>query len=587
MKPVFFFLITSLCFCSVIAQPPANRQGGGSFAAVKNGHFYGKIVDSKSNKGLNGATVQLITNLKDSTGNLRDFPVATGLTEANGDFSFDNVPVRGKLLIRVTNIGYADYSGKVSIEPGTSDKDLGNIKLEPSETTLADVVVTSSAKPFFEMGVDRKVFNVDKNIVTTGQTATEIMKQIPSLNVDIDGNVTLRNATPTIFIDGRPTTLTLDQIPADIIEKVELVTNPSAKYDASGGNAGILNIVLKKNKKTGYNGNIRAGVDSRGRINSGIDLNVRQNKLNFFASANLNQRKSKSTSLIDRNNFIGDRFSEVYQYSKGINNATFAFLRGGMDYFVDNRNTFTLSGSFVRGSFRNSEIQDIDSLITGSVLTQSERDAYTNRSFHNLGAQFSYKHNFAKDGHEITADFNYNSSQNDNTGDYQTNYFTATGLPKYQPYLQRIDGGGYNRFSTMQTDYQNQVTANTKIEAGARVALRSFLNDNLQYISNNKDSAYTLLTNISSQYQFNDQIYAAYATYSLKAKKWNYQVGLRAESSNYNGTLLGKDSSFKIKYPVSLFPSAFVTYRLDDKQDFRPIIRGASTARISGNCFRL
>src|SRR3954462_12056771 len=151
-----------------------------------------------------------------------------------------------------------------------------------------------------QLGVDRKIFSVDKNLVSTGQTATEIMKQIPTLNVDIDGNVTLRNATPTLFIDGRPTTLTLDQIPSDIIDKVEIITNPSAKYDASGGNAGILNIVLKKNKKSGYNGGIRAGVDSRGKINVGGDLNLRQNKVNFFLSGMYNQRKSISNASTDR-----------------------------------------------------------------------------------------------------------------------------------------------------------------------------------------------------------------------------------------------------------------------------------------------
>ena len=119
------------------------------------------------------------------------------------------------------------------------------------------------------MGVDRKIFNVDKNIVSQGQTATEVMKQIPGVNVDIDGNVTLRNAAPQLFVDGRPTTLTFDQIPSDLIDRVELITNPSAKYDASGGNAGIINIVLKKNKRTGYNGGIRTGLDSRGRFNLG------------------------------------------------------------------------------------------------------------------------------------------------------------------------------------------------------------------------------------------------------------------------------------------------------------------------------
>ena len=573
MKKGILLIATLFCFGFVFAQPPAGAGGQrsrGAFGAPVNGHFYGKVVDDKNNKGLNGATVQLISSTKDSGGQTRDFPLATGFTEANGDFEFENVKVKGRVTLRVTNVGYKDVSQPVTFDAGSADKDLGNIKLEQSESTLAGVTVTTSAKPFFEMGVDRKIFNVDKNIVTTGQTATEVMKQIPSLNVDLDGNVTLRNAAPTIFIDGRPTTLTLDQIPADIIDKVELVTNPSAKYDASGGNAGILNIVLKKNRKVGYNGNIRAGADSRGRANGGVDLNLRQNKFNYSLSANVNQRKSRSTNIIDRNNYIDNVLtSQVHQYAKGTNPGTFAFFRGGVDYFADNRNTFSVSGNFVRGSFNSFEDQTIDSTITGSLLTQSIRNANTKRNFHNFGSQFSYKHNFAKEGHDISADFNYNTSKNNNNGNYETNYYTASGQSKYIPYLQKIDGGGYNRFMTIQSDYENPINSKTKIEAGARVALRNFLNDNLQYVSDNKDSAYTLLPNISSQYKFTDQVYAAYATYSLKTKKWNYQVGLRAESSSYNGTLLGKDSSFKINYPISLFPSAFVTYRIDDKQDFQ------------------
>ena len=137
-----------------------------------------------------------------------------------------------------------------------------------------------------KMDIDKKTFNVDKNIVSAGGTALDVMKNVPSVQVDIDGNVKLRNATPQIFIEGRPTTLSLDQIPADNIESVEVITNPSAKYDACGGNAGILNIVLKKNKKTGYNGNLRAGVDKRGAINGGGDFSVSQGKFNFNASGN-------------------------------------------------------------------------------------------------------------------------------------------------------------------------------------------------------------------------------------------------------------------------------------------------------------
>jgi len=122
------------------------------------------------------------------------------------------------------------------------EKDLGNIKLNAAATQLQEVTVTAS-KPLMRLDIDKKVFNVEKNIVNAGGTAVDVMKNVPSLNVDIDGNVLLRNAAPQIFVDGRPTTLSLDQVPADAIESVEVITNPSAKYDASGGGAGILNIV--------------------------------------------------------------------------------------------------------------------------------------------------------------------------------------------------------------------------------------------------------------------------------------------------------------------------------------------------------
>ena len=140
------------------------------------------------------------------------------------------------------------------------EKDLGKVKLNTDVKQLKEVTIVAT-KPLVKLEADKKVFNVEKNIVSAGGTALDVMKNVPSVNVDIDGNVSVRNSAPQIYVDGRPTTLTLDQIPADAIESVEVITNPSAKYDAAGGSGGILNIVLKKNRKTGYNGNARAGVD--------------------------------------------------------------------------------------------------------------------------------------------------------------------------------------------------------------------------------------------------------------------------------------------------------------------------------------
>lgn len=588
-------LITMMCaiiFITVHAQQPAgnfNRQGNGQNMNI--GHMFGKVVDSKTNKGIEGASVQLIGKRFDTVKHaMKDYIAATLLTEKNGDFNIESLSLFGRYKLHISAVNYSDINDSVSFnikrpEAGATsstnqqdrlqqmmnatDKDLGNIKLTVSEANLGNVTVTSSAKPFFEMGVDRKIFNVDKNIVSSGQTATELMKQIPTLNVDIDGNVTLRNAAPTIFIDGRPTTLTLDQIPADIIDRVELVTNPSAKYDASGGNAGILNIVLKKNKKTGYNGGIRAGVDTRGKINTGVDINLRQNKVNFFLSGNYNQRKSKSTSVIDRTNYI-DPPSIINQNSNSVNDGYFSFIRGGMDYFVDNRNTITIAANYNKGKFSSSELQLIDSTINDVFTTHNNRVAITDRNFKNFGAQLSFKHNFTENGHNISADVNYNSSNNDNIGNYNTSYYLPNSIGyKYPALLQRTIGSGVNKFLTLQSDYENQINDKSKIEAGVRTAIRNFENLSDQYFFDYATNQYILLPTISSKYKFTDQVYAAYTTYSLKSGKFNYQLGLRAESSNYDGTLLGKDSAFTVKYPISLFPSAFITRKLTDKQDMQ------------------
>jgi outer membrane receptor protein involved in Fe transport len=406
----------------------------------------------------------------------------------------------------------------------------------------------------------------------SGQTATELMRNIPALNVDIDGNVTLRNASPTLFIDGRPTTITLDQIPSDIIDRVELITNPSAKYDASGGNAGILNIVLKKNKKSGYNGGIRAGVDSRGMPNLGADINLRQNKINFTGSGNYNQRKSISEGITDRNNLITPP-SNVYNVTNSTNTGYFAFARAGVDYFVDNRNTISISGNYVNGEFDNNQFQRVDSTI--NLVPKSYTNIGTNSlsNFKNWGTQLSFKHNFAKAGHSISSDYNYNSSNNTNNSDIDNYTYNLNNVQVGLPIIQKGVGGGNSTNNTIQIDYENPLTDDAKFEAGARAAIRDFSNILDQYRFFPSLGTLVLVPSISSRYKFNDQVYAAYTTYSFKVKKWSYQLGLRAESSNYTGTLInskGADSAnFKVTYPLSLFPSAFLTYKLNDKVDYQ------------------
>jgi|ADGO01.1.fsa_nt_gi hypothetical protein len=331
------------------------------------------------------------------------------------------------------------------------------------------------------------------------------MRQVPSLNVDIEGNVTLRNAAPQIFVDGRPSTLTLEQIPSDAIQSIEIITNPSAKYDASGGQSGILNIVLKKNRKAGYNGSVRAGIDSRGRFNGGGDINVRQGKLNFFANGMYNQRKSKGWGETDRISLINGKEVTTLQDNNNLSTGAFAFGRFGIDYFVDNRNTITVSQVIVDGNFKFDNRNDLDIDTAGIAHEYQAFNTVGNTSFRNYGTQLSFKHLFAKAGKEWTADINYNKSKNSNENDISTRaYFDpAYTNPKYEM-LQGLQGGGQNRFIVAQTDYIDPINENMKWEAGLRAQIRRY--ESFQRNSINGD----FKPELSNSFDYSDYVYAGY-----------------------------------------------------------------------------
>lgn len=560
------------------------------------GSVYGKVVDSSTNKGIDAASVQLLLIKKDSSGKTRETIVTGMLTKANGEFNLDAIPAMGRYILEISAIGHASYRkpfqffDPAKMQKGNRDmnsilsnldKDLGNIKLGIDNQTLSNVTVTA-AKPTMSLGIDRKVYNVENNLMAAGGTATDLLKNIPSVNVDIDGNVSIRNASPQLFVDGRPTTLTLDQIPSDQIESIEVITNPSAKYDASGGNAGILNIVLKKTKRVGYSGNVRAGIDQRGKWNAGGNINIRQGKFNFFANANYGQRKSISNGLTERNTRGEDTSFHLLQNDNNVSNGEFMFGRAGFDYFLDNRNTFTLSGIGVKGNFNNNTLSNllVDTLAQGyDAQSKTIRQSDGHFGFRNLGGSFGYVHNFPKSGHQLTADLNYHKSNNNSTTTISNQIFKNSNGSQTGTFQQQQLGNGNNERMTAQADYTNPISDNSKLEAGLRLnQTKTNSLNNMYYLQN---GAYVLQPPLSSQYNYKDQVLAAYGSFTSKiGQNFGYQFGLRAERSNYNGTVYTstKDANgtyaessnyFNIKYPVSLFPSVFLSQKLNDKQDLQ------------------
>lgn len=242
MLHIFFFLLFySAADAQIEREVTENNE---SVDLILNQNVvYGKLVDSTSGKGLEFASVQLFIKQP----NNKDSLISAMLSLSNGDFRFAKISANNELKLVISAAGYETVTKDITFNKGSNKNinlDLGNITLATDIKVLKGVVI-QSRKPALELGVDGKVFNVDKSLISVGGTAVDLMRNIPTLSVDIDGNVELRNSTPQIFVDGRPTILTLDQIPADHIEKVELITNPSAKYDAASS-GGIINIVLKR-----------------------------------------------------------------------------------------------------------------------------------------------------------------------------------------------------------------------------------------------------------------------------------------------------------------------------------------------------
>jgi outer membrane receptor protein involved in Fe transport len=536
---------------------------------VNSSRVFGKVLDKNSGRNIEAASAQLYRKLPDG----RDSLISGMLSRANGDFSFTDLPADSSLKIVITAIGYENFEQSINLSSGSADRDLGNIILAPAIQQLGNVTVTA-ARPGLQMGIDRKVFNVANSLTATGGTAIDVMKNIPTVTVDIEGNVQLRNAAPQIFVDGQPTILTLDQIPADNIERVELITNPSAKFDASSS-AGIINVVLKKNKRIGLNGIVTAAGGTPKIASGNLNLNLREGKFNFFLTGGYNQSGGKAegrTLRENKSNGVTQDFFNQYTFNDRMRR--FGSARFGFDIFLDNRNTLTLSQGYVTGRFTNSEEQDQVYLNADRELEYyGERFADARSKFKRNTSRLSYKHSFPEQGKEIIADINYNYGNNSENSDIINSFFFPNGTEYEPPATVRNEGRSSNDQLTFQIDYADPIGEEAKLELGARSYHNKFVSF---YNAFAVDNGSEVKLPLSNNYEYSEMVNAVYGTYSAKVKTISYQVGLRAEHSKFEGTLIDSALKFGYEYPAqirniwdALFPSASISKELNENSEMQ------------------
>jgi ferric enterobactin receptor len=578
MKVLSAIICLTLLACfpllTLIAQgPPPGGPGGpgGQGSATSSGHLFGKLIDNTGKAIASASVVVLRSSTDPATGKHKDILAKAVVTEKNGEFWVENLPV-ATLKMTISAVGYKPYTQTLSLTPPSFDKDMGNIILTTDTKELQAAVVTAS-KPTMSLDMDKKVFNVSKDVISAGGTGIDVLKNVPSITVDLDGNISLRGSSPQIMVDGKPTTLTLDEIPSDAIESVEVITNPSAKYDASGGGAGILNIVLKKNRKTGYNGSVRAGIDSHGAASAGAGLNFRENKINFSADINARTIRDWQTGATNRLNTSDTPQTNVNQQERDTTTGGIIFGRVGLDYFMTNRTTLSLTGFAMHhwATTRSNIAMNTDSLYNAGKISQyTGEEINGGHSFNGRGLTLGIKHLFVKDKEEWTADGSYFSGYSANNSLYVTNtYIGGVGTSLLGTEDQKIVGSGNDHNIILQTDYVDPITSKFKLETGLRAALQERLNINNNYTYDTDSGAYILVPSAASNYKSNNNVYAAYGIISSSISDFSYKIGLRAESSNYHGTLLNAGQSFGNQYPVSLFPSFFFSQKLKGDQELQ------------------
>ncbi len=526
-------LVLALCFmmCSEISAQ------NNAITSNKKGKLSGVVIDADLEEPI--AYASIVVKSK------RDNSILTGgVTDEKGFFEIKKIPL-GALVVEVQYIGYQSFSKEITLAEKSQNIKMGAIAIQAVVEELEGVSVIAE-RSTIEQKIDRKVINIGKDLTTIGATAADIMINIPSVNMDQDGNIALRgNENVRVLIDGKPTNISaaqvLQQIPSTAIKKIELITNPSAKYNPEGM-SGIINIVLRKNSAIGFNVNLNMGLDVgiKARYTSAADFNYNTGRLNFYGSYG---------NAIGRKQVLGT----IFRPEDGSNetwksdaNAKSHLYKFGIDYFINDRNVlsvYTNQNSYDRKRLASTLINFSDPNTDLHRLTTSDTNNTT------ATYNFDYKHKFLKVGHAVELEFDYNTYKSDELADF--NYKGGT----FEPFIDEFNKE--RKSSILNIDYVNPLSETLKLELGAESRIQKTENKYISTSINLNDSAYT----------YNRYINSFYTTFSQHFKKWDYQLGARIE--NYKSEAIfneiDKENNAFDTAVFNVYPSAFLKYTPDEE----------------------
>lgn len=518
----------------------------------------GNILD-ENKKPVDYATVVLYKAADSSL-------VKTAFTDANGAFSF-SVTTKGNYFYKASNMGYKTTKSQVLTLEENQKIDFGTAQLVPTSQNLKEVTIAVT-KPLIERKMDKVVMNVSSSAIMTGSTALEVLQKAPGVSVDQNDNISMQGKQGVLIqLDGKQTYMSsadvanlLRNMQSSEIETIELITNPSSKYDASG-NSGIINIKTKKSKAGGTNGSVNAtaGYGKNFRGNAGINLNHRTQKLNLFGNYNYGRTERENLITIDR---ISNGTPDTYFMQAGLSrrkqqNNNF---KAGLDYFIDKKNTI---GLLVNGYFNNGTEASMNNTLIGPSFqkvdsTLASNSLQTNK-YNNIAYNLNYKSVLDTAGSEISADFDYSKYNGNDGSDYENDYKFADG--------NRIRPINYTRNNTpskidikaFKVDYNVALSKTVKLEAGVKSSWVKTDNDlQAEELINN---SWQNDVRRSNQFVYDENVNAAYTNINKQFKNTSIQLGLRVEQTNSKGNLITTNTVVDRSY-WDFFPTLFVQQTL-------------------------
>ena len=565
MKHIYFLLIFIFSSANIYGQGPSDA----SSIPTKEKKIKGKVVDGSSGLPLEFASVS-IYQVKDS------LLVSGGITEIEGDFEF-GVKADGALYAIIEFIGYESFKVEDFTFPkGENIYNLGAISILPGGVALDEVEVRAERSDM-QFSLDKRIFNVGKDLASRGGSASDVLDNIPSISVGVEGEVNLRGSSNVrILINGRPSGLVglngtdgLRTIQANMIERVEIITNPSAKFEAEGM-AGIINIILKKDRAKGFNGSFEVSGGSPTQYGAGANVNYRQDKFNFFANYNYRKRTGISSgskyqefyfedsTLISLQDQIRDRSSNNHS------------IRFGSDYLLSDNEVITGALLYRYGKDQNINrvtyrdaigaagpqiIRLTDDQIPNYILRQDDEleDEPT------LEYSLNYDKKYKEKGHTLKIDVSFQSNDESESSFFNEGYYEGETLSIPDILSQRSANEEGQRQWRGQIDYTRPFDKKIKLESGFLGTFREIKNDFL--VETLHDGSWLIEEGLSNNFIYNENVIGAYANLGKDFEKFSFQVGLRGEYSKIKTELQQTDQVNERTYP-NLFPSAFANYKL-------------------------